>query len=104
MTTFPNLSQYMKIIKKSEKLTLKKMKEMEEAEEQILQGQTVDISEPVLEEEPLVTPEYPLFSAEYKEPNYIPVRDNPLVQSVGNSGWQASDIWREIRVDSFYNE
>lgn len=89
----------MKIIKKSEKLTLKKMKEMEEAEEQVLQSETIDFSEPVVEEKPLITPEFPIFA----EPNYIPVRDNPLVQSVGNSGWQASDIWREIRVDSFYD-
>ncbi|MBW4673408.1 MAG: hypothetical protein KME52_05135 [Desmonostoc geniculatum HA4340-LM1] len=86
----------MKIIKKSEKLTLKKMKEMEEAEDQILQGETVDFSELVVEEKPVIAPEY-------KEPNYIPLRDNPLVQSVGNSGWQPSDIWREMRVDSFYD-
>ncbi|WP_445636108.1 hypothetical protein NSTC745_00945 [Nostoc sp. DSM 114161] len=89
----------MKIIKKSEKLTLKKMKEMEEAEDQILQGESVNFSEPVVEEKAIITPEYPVFS----EPNYIPVRDNPLVQSVGNSGWQPSDIWREMRVDSFYD-
>ncbi|MDZ8189870.1 MAG: hypothetical protein RMX96_34175 [Nostoc sp. ChiSLP02] len=93
----------MKIIKKSEKLTLKKMKEMEEAEDQILQAETFDSSEPVLEEKPAIATEYPPISEEYIEPNYIPVRDNPLVQSVGNSGWQASDIWREMRVDSFYD-
>ncbi|MDZ8081827.1 MAG: hypothetical protein RMY36_017910 [Nostoc sp. SerVER01] len=93
----------MKIIKKSEKLTLKKMKEMEEAEDLLLLGETVDLSEGVVEEKPLITSEYAVISEEYKEPNYIPVRDNPLVQSVGNSGWQPSDIWREIRVDSFYD-
>ncbi|MDF5707323.1 MAG: hypothetical protein PUP90_06490 [Nostoc sp. S4] len=93
----------MKIIKKSEKLTLKKMKEMEEAQEQTLQGETVDFSEPPVEEKPVITPEYPVSIVEYKEPDYIAVRDNPLVQSVGNSGWQPSDIWREIRVDSFYD-
>jgi hypothetical protein len=84
----------MKIIKKSEKLTLKKMKEMEEAEDLILQAANGDFSEPVAEEKPVIIPEY-------KEPNYIPMRDNPLVQSVGNSGWQPSDIWREMRLDSF---
>ncbi|MDZ8027881.1 MAG: hypothetical protein RMZ69_09855 [Nostoc sp. ChiQUE01a] len=93
----------MKIIKKSEKLTLKKMKEMEEAEDLLLLGETVDLSEGVVEEKPLINSEYGVISEEYKEPNYIPVRDNPLVQSVGNSGWQPSDIWREIRVDSFYD-
>jgi hypothetical protein len=84
----------MKIIKKSEKLTLKKMKEMEEAEDLILQAANGDFSESVPEEKPVIIPEY-------KEPNYIPMRDNPLVQSVGNSGWQPSDIWREMRLDSF---
>ncbi|WP_442935935.1 hypothetical protein [Nostoc sp.] len=34
-------------------------------------------------------------------PNYIPFLDNPPVQSVGNSGWQVSDVWRDIRVDDF---
>ncbi len=94
----------MKIIKKSEKLTLKKMKEMEEAEDQILQRETIDFSESVVEEKSLITPDFPVTTPEYNEPNYIPVRDNPLVQSVGNSGWQPSDIWREMRVDSFYGE
>ncbi|MBC1240998.1 hypothetical protein H6G94_32550 [Nostoc punctiforme FACHB-252] len=32
---------------------------------------------------------------------YSPVQDYPILQSVGNSGWQASDIWRELRVDGF---
>ncbi|WP_392532306.1 hypothetical protein [Nostoc sp. C117] len=86
----------MKIIKKSEKLTLRKMKEMEEAEDQALQAEGADFSEPVVGEKPEIIPEY-------KEPNYIPLRDNPLVQSVGNSGWQPSDIWREMRLDSFYD-
>ncbi|MBD2303499.1 hypothetical protein H6G80_32410 [Nostoc sp. FACHB-87] len=25
----------------------------------------------------------------------------PLFQSVGNSGWQVSEIWRDLRVDGF---
>ncbi|MBD2683210.1 MULTISPECIES: hypothetical protein [Nostoc] len=29
------------------------------------------------------------------------VQDYRTLQSVGNSGWQASDIWRELRVDGF---
>jgi hypothetical protein len=35
------------------------------------------------------------------EPDYIPFLDNPPVQSVGNSGWQVSDIWKDIRLDGF---
>lgn len=27
----------------------------------------------------------------------------PVLQSVGNTGWQVSDIWRDLRVDSFSN-
>ncbi|WP_199327238.1 hypothetical protein [Nostoc sp. FACHB-888] len=30
-----------------------------------------------------------------------PVFDSPQVKSIENSGWQVSDIWREIRVDSY---
>jgi hypothetical protein len=32
---------------------------------------------------------------------YSPVFDNPQVKSIENSGWQVSDIWREIRADSY---
>ncbi|MBW4566042.1 MAG: hypothetical protein KME32_34190 [Mojavia pulchra JT2-VF2] len=84
----------MKIIKKSEKLTLRKMKEMEQAEDELLQTDSVNFSAPMVDEKPVITPE-PI------EPNYIPLIDNPPVQSIGNSGWQVSDIWRDIRVDNF---
>ena len=30
-----------------------------------------------------------------------PVSDYELTPSVGNSGWQVSDIWRDLRVDAF---
>ncbi|MGF1988832.1 MAG: hypothetical protein RMY62_013320 [Nostoc sp. ZfuVER08] len=36
-------------------------------------------------------------ATEYFTP-YAPVQDYAIVQSVGNSGWQASDIWRELRA------
>ncbi|MDZ7960912.1 MAG: hypothetical protein RMY34_24035 [Aulosira sp. DedQUE10] len=84
----------MKIIKKSDKLTLKKMMEIQHAEDQNLQPDTVNSSAPVVDEQPaaILLP---------REPDYIPFLDNPPVQSVGNSGWQISDIWRDIRVDDF---
>ncbi|QLE58271.1 hypothetical protein [Nostoc sp. TCL26-01] len=85
-----------RLIKKSEKLVLKKIKLMEETEEQNSLGENIDIPEPTLEEQP-----EPYFHT--REPNYIPLRDNPVVQSAGNSGWQVSDIWRDIRVDDFCN-
>ncbi|MHC5777004.1 hypothetical protein [Nostoc sp.] len=83
-----------KIIKKSDKLTLRQMKLIEEAEDQLLQADNVNSLAPVVEEKPVAI-------SEPKEPNYIPLRDNPIVQSVGKSGWQISDIWRDIRVDDF---
>ncbi|RCJ42628.1 hypothetical protein A6769_37030 [Nostoc punctiforme NIES-2108] len=85
-----------KIIKKSDKLTLKQMKLIEEAEDQLLQTDTVNSSIPVVEVE-----EKPVITPEPRVPDYVPFLDNPPVQSVGNSGWQVSDVWRDIRVDDF---
>ena len=85
-----------KIIKKSDKLTLKQMKLIEEAEDQLLQTDTVSSSAPVVEVE-----EKPVAISEPRVPDYVPFLDNPPVQSVGNSGWQVSDVWRDIRVDDF---
>jgi hypothetical protein len=83
-----------KIIKKSEKLTLRQMKLIEEAEDQVLEANTVNSTAPAVEEKPAAIPVA-------RVPDYIPFFDNPPVQSVGNSGWQISDIWRDIRVDDF---
>ncbi|NDJ25096.1 hypothetical protein GS682_26325 [Nostoc sp. B(2019)] len=84
----------MKLIKKSEKLLLDKIKIMEETEEENLQADIVNTQEPTLEEKP------ELYS-ESRTANYIPLIDNPVVQSVGNSGWQVSDIWKDVRLDNF---
>ena len=83
-----------KIIKKSDKLTLRQMKLIEEAEDQLLEANTVNSPAPVVYDKPVITPEP-------RVPDYIPFLDNPPVQSVGNSGWQVSDVWRDIRVDDF---
>ncbi|MHC5863182.1 hypothetical protein [Nostoc sp.] len=86
-----------KIIKKSDKLTLKQMKLIEDAEDQLLlEANTINSPAPVVEEKPVITPEP-------RVPDYVPFLDNPPVQSVGNSGWQISDVWRDLRVDSFSN-
>ncbi|MHC5916604.1 MAG: hypothetical protein ACYTXE_37770 [Nostoc sp.] len=88
-----------KIIKKSDKLTLKQMKLIEEAEDQLLlEANTDNSTAPVVEVE-----EKPVAISEPRVPDYIPFLDNPPVQSVGNSGWQVSDVWRDIRVDDFCN-
>ena len=84
----------MKLIKKSEKLLLDKIKIMEEAEEQNLPADKVNAQEPTVEE-------HQEIDVEYTEPNYIPLWDHPLVQSVGNTGWQVSEIWKDIRLDNF---
>jgi hypothetical protein len=94
MNTSNNIDTKKKIIKKSDKLTLREMKLIEEAEDQLLQANTVNSSAPVVEEKPVIT-------QEPRVPDYIPLLDNPPVQSVGKSGWQISDIWRDIRVDDF---
>ncbi|MDJ0736024.1 MAG: hypothetical protein QNJ47_18510 [Nostocaceae cyanobacterium] len=85
----------MKLIKKSEKLLLDKIKKIEESSEQSIHTDTEEILEIIVENKPVIN------VLESGISNYIPVRDNPIVQSVGNSGWQISDIWRDIRVDSF---
>ena len=87
-----------KIIKKSDKLTLRQMKLIEEAEDQLLEANTVNSPAPVVEVD-----EKPVAISEPRVPDYIPFFDNPPVQSVGNSGWQVSDVWRDIRVDDFCN-
>ncbi|MBW4555208.1 MAG: hypothetical protein KME59_04580 [Trichormus sp. ATA11-4-KO1] len=84
----------MKLIKKSEKLLLNKIKIMEEAEEQSFQADTLNTPETMVEE-------HQELYRENREPNYIAVRDHPIVQSVGNSGWQVSEIWKDVRVDDF---
>ena len=74
-----------KIIKKSDKLTLRQMKLIEEAEDQLLQeANTVNSPAPVVYDKPVIT-------QEPRVPDYIPFLDNPPVQSVGNPGWQVSD-------------
>ncbi|AUB43759.1 hypothetical protein COO91_09949 (plasmid) [Nostoc flagelliforme CCNUN1] len=60
------------------------MKLIEEAEDQLLRSNTVNSTAPVVYDKPVVIP-LP------RVPDYIPLLDNPPVQSVGNSGWQISD-------------
>ncbi|MEH2180941.1 hypothetical protein [Nostoc sp.] len=87
----------LKIIKKPKKLTLKEMMEIEKALDQNLQADTVNPSPQGIDEQLPAAIPGPI------EPSYIQALDNPIVQSVGKSGWQISDIWRDIRVDNFCN-
>jgi hypothetical protein len=82
----------MALIKKSEQLLLLKIKKIEDEEENI-RPDIKDIPEMNLGKKHVII--------ENRESNYIPLQDNPIVQSISNSGWQISDIWRDIRVDNF---
>lgn len=83
----------MKLIKKSEKL-LQETKIIEETQEQNFQIDIINIQEAILEEQTQI-------GVSNKEANYISARDNPIVLSVGKTGWQVSDIWKDIRLDNF---
>ncbi|OUL27298.1 hypothetical protein BV378_11780 [Nostoc sp. RF31YmG] len=86
----------MQLIKRIEKPIPKNVETKEELSQPTLRTDTAEIQEPVIENNPVM-------DSNYTNVNYIPVRDNPLVQSVGNSGWQASEIWRDLRIDNFYD-
>lgn len=88
------LNRNMTLIKKSDQQLLLKIKRMED-EEQDIQPDTKDV--------PVVNPEQKPIVTQNQGFNYISARDNPIVQSISNSGWQVSDIWRDIRVDYFYD-
>lgn len=90
----------MKLIKKSEKLILDKIKSME-SEAENLQTEINDDPETVIDE--IQEEETRKIDINNQLSNYIPVRDNPIVYSVGNTGWQVSEIWKEIRLDDFCN-
>lgn len=90
LSPIPNMT----LIKKSEQLLLVKIKKVEDEEENI-KPENDDFVEEIPQPERLII--------DNQESNYIPARDNPFVQSVGNSGWQVSDVWRDIRVDNFSN-
>ncbi|MBD2666237.1 hypothetical protein B6N60_04863 [Richelia sinica FACHB-800] len=83
----------MKLIKKSEKL-IQKPKIVEEGKEQEVQIDSRNLEDSVVDNQ--LNP-----SIEYQEPNFVPMRDNAVVLSVGNTGWQISEIWKDIRLDSF---
>ena len=94
----------MKLIKKSEKLvqeTKINKETKKETKEPNLQVNFANNPDFVNNIEELTGVEQPKLGIEYQEPNYIPLRDNPIVHSVGKTGWQVSDIWKDIRLDSF---
>lgn len=89
----------MRLIKKTEKPIIKSKEITEEVTQPNLQADTSNISDLKTDEKPLNIDNQEISYV----PNYTPEYDYPLVQSVGNSGWQVSDIWRDLRVDDFCN-
>lgn len=78
------------LIQKRSKLVRKKTDVTPPYTEPIIQ-QEVQQTEPLVESSP---------SYKISEPDSIKEHYRPL-RSVGNSGWQPSDVWRELRVDDF---
>ncbi|BCL39645.1 hypothetical protein [Nostoc sp. MS1] len=85
----------MKPIKKPELRILKKTAEQEPPQQLDL---PLDAFTDTLVVEP--QPEQDEPAPEYY-PYVSPAPDYPLTGSVGNSGWQVSDIWRDLRIDGF---
>ena len=88
-----------RLIKKIEKPVRKRTKVIPPPEDEIVQPE-IQVSEPLAESEPVVEePTPPAYIEASESAAYIP-EYRPL-RSVGNSGWQVSDVWRDIRVDDF---
>jgi hypothetical protein len=81
--------------KKTSKPVRKKIAVTPQPSEPIEMLKSQDIPELVVEPNPPVYIEDYISESEYISEHYRPLR------SVGNSGWQPSDVWRELRVDDF---
>ncbi|QSJ18072.1 hypothetical protein JYQ62_04310 [Nostoc sp. UHCC 0702] len=84
----------MKLIKNFEKPILKRAEITEELKEQHFQPDAINTQQSTVGDQQEL-------QVENRTHGYIPLRDRPIVQSVGNSGWQVSDIWKDIRLDGF---
>ncbi|OYD92596.1 hypothetical protein CDG76_24100 [Nostoc sp. 'Peltigera membranacea cyanobiont' 210A] len=82
-----------RLIKKTSNPIRKITEETPPSTEPIEMPESQDIPESVVE------PNLPVYM-EASESDYICEHYRPL-RSVGNSGWQPSDVWRELRVDNF---
>lgn len=87
----------MNTIKKPELRRLNKSVTPQPATEELPQVDTVVNPEAITEQPPQEV-ESP---AAVFLPSYSMVQQYPVLQSVGNTGWQVSEIWRDLRVDSF---
>ncbi|MEH2363423.1 hypothetical protein, partial [Nostoc sp.] len=82
-----------RLIKKTSNPVRKKTEVTPPPTEPIEMPESQNISETVIK------PNSPVYIEDYvSESEYISEHYRPL-RSVGNSGWQPSDVWRELRVD-----
>ncbi|MEJ1933314.1 hypothetical protein WDZ92_24210 [Nostoc sp. NIES-2111] len=92
------------ILKKSDVLIVKKST-ASQSPQPVIQIDAVDAEAPILDEVNSSVHEQTDLALHTSPPEYyphhLPVYDSPLVESVANSGWQVSDIWRDLRVDAF---
>ncbi|MBD2247797.1 hypothetical protein [Nostoc sp. FACHB-888] len=78
------------LIQKRSKLVRKKIDVTPSSTESIAH-EKVQETESVIES----SPSYKISESDSIKEHYRPLR------SLGNSGWQPSDVWRELRVDDF---
>ncbi|MBD2566022.1 MULTISPECIES: hypothetical protein [Nostoc] len=83
-----------RLIKKTSNPVRKKIELTPPPTEPIEIPESQNIPETVIEPNPPVYIEDYVSESEYISEHYRP-------RSVGNSGWQPSDVWRELRVDDF---
>ncbi|WP_341531792.1 hypothetical protein WKK05_37955 (plasmid) [Nostoc sp. UHCC 0302] len=94
-----NSIEMRRLIKKIEKPVRKRTEVIPPPEDEIVQPE-IQVPQPLAELEPVVEePTSPAYIELPESAAYIP-EYRPL-RSVGNSGWQVSDVWRDIRVDDF---
>ncbi|MBD2683307.1 MULTISPECIES: hypothetical protein [Nostoc] len=82
------------IIKKPEFRALKKSVVSQSLPEELYAVDTAATAE-IEQQQPPEEIAYPAYQSS--------AQSYPVLQSVGNTGWQISDIWRDLRVDSFSN-
>ncbi|MEH2171927.1 hypothetical protein [Nostoc sp.] len=51
--------------------------------------------------EPMIEPNPPVYIEGYVSESECISEHYRLLRFVGNSGWQLSDVWRELKVDDF---
>jgi hypothetical protein len=84
----------MQLVKKVEKPVLRNVKKTGQPKEQSFRADTVNTQELTVTN----TNQEKVFVREH---NYIPLSNHSVIESVGNSGWKVSDIWKDVRLDDF---